>query len=678
MRLVVDIETNSPADLPSCGAYNYAHHPETKIICFAWADADDADSEPRSWSLLDGDEALESALCELRSASLLIAHNANFERHCMGVKWPEFANARRWRCSSMLSGSCGRPLGLDKACRSLLLPSNLEKDSRGKRLLNLYSIQSSKLYRGLSNIYEPGRDHDEFCELVEYCRQDVRAERAVWRSLEIVKDKYFDAQWILDTSVEDTGIPVDALELQGARALFEQFQNEGEARAAELTNGLPLRSTVALRKWTAEQGYALESFSRSAVAEALANTVACDEAPNVAELLKIRRQIAGTAGKKFDAFINNICNDGRIRGALVSRGAHTGRYTGKGIQPQNLPRGFIDPDFLGIVRACAHMAGEGKTREGAELLKLVAGGAEVDALASLCRDSICAPKGRVFVVADYSAVEARVLAWLSREAWVEDIFKSDGKIYERTAAAMYKKAVESVTKHERMAGKIATLALGYGGGAVALQRFATAYGVEFTDDGALEIVRAWRESRPKTTGLWRDLMNKFLACVNDENRITVGKLKVGNIASVQFVPMLIAGRDVIRMVLPSGRAMTYWAPKVCNTTGDVLCETFGGTGAPGAEIKGAVYNRIYGGILAENLTQAVAFDLLLNSLLAINQRRDLCRIVMHIHDEIVVECDEKDADEVKKFVQKSMETVPAWATGLPLKAEPEIMKRYKK
>lgn len=672
MRWVVDIETTSACDLTACGAEKYAEDPTTKILCIAWAEADGASPDGvRLWHCASG-EPISVAFIELMQADLLIAHNAAFERAVLSRFYAQFKDAALWADSAMLCGAAGRPHALREACYSLSLPENLEKDARGKRLLNMFSIQGSKLYVG-----GPEADPEAFAELCEYCRQDVRAERAVWRALAA---RFYDGllrrQWVMDCAVNDAGIPIDVTEIEGAKAIYEYLQADAECAASELTGGAALRSTPALREWTASKGWPLDSFARAAVDEALADELQCAEHPEVARLLRLRKAACGTAGKKFDAFLSRVCSDGRIRGALMSRVAHTGRYAGRGIQPQNLPRGFADPAFLSFTRRAAYL-GAKDLRNGVETMHLIADGQECDALASLCRDAICAPDGKVFVVADYSAVEARVLAWLAGERWVNDIFAGDGKIYERTAAAMYRKSVDAIDKHERMAGKIATLALGYGGGVGALQRFAAAYGVRWTDAEAQSIVDSWRASRPKTKDLWRAVNDAFFRAVGEDKVFVVG---VGETSLVRIRRTTLAGRRVVMMGLPSGRRIVYWEPTIDPENGEIAVETYGSANSDlPAKAKNAGMTRVYGGLLVENLTQAVAFDLLLGALLEIHEKHaDKCRIVMHIHDEIVVECAERDADSAASALRAAMERVPGWGNGLHLNAEPEIMRRYKK
>lgn len=670
MRYVVDIETTSACDLPSCGAEKYAEDPTTKILCIAWADAD-SNSEVKLWHCASG-EPISNAFIELLHADLLIAHNAAFERAVLSEAYGPFSPPLLWADSAMLCGAAGRPHHLRDACYSLCLPDSLEKDARGKRLLNMFSIQSSKLYVG-----GPEANPQAFDELCEYCRQDVRAERAVWCALAPrFYDKLLRRQWEMDCTVSDAGIPIDVDEIRGAKAIYEYLQEEAECAAAELTGGAALRSTPALREWTAGQGWPLDSFARDAVDEALADEMQCAAHPKVEQLLQLRKAACGTAGKKFDAFLSRVCADGRIRGALMARVAHTGRYAGRGIQPQNLPRGFADPAMLSFTRNAAHL-GATDLRNGVEMMHLIADGQECDALASLCRDAICAPDGKVFVVADYSAVEARVLAWLAGERWVNDIFAGDGKIYERTAAAMYRKSVDAIDKHERMAGKIATLALGYGGGVGALQRFAAAYGVRWTDAEAQVIVDSWRASRPKTLALWKSMNDAFFRAVNEDKVFVVG---VGETSLVRIRRTTLAGRRVVLMELPSGRRIVYWNPTIDPENGEIAVETYGSANSSiPAQAKNAGMTRVYGGLLVENLTQAVAFDLLLGALLEIHERYSgRCQVVMHIHDEIVAECAEQDAEFVQHAVRTAMERVPEWGRGLHLNAEPEIMRRYKK
>lgn len=672
LRFVVDIETTSACDLPSCGAEKYALDPSTRILCIAWDDADKPfRGGPKLWRC-DSKDRVTDVCEELFEADLLIAHNAEFERSVLGLAYPVLSPASRWADTAMICGAAGRPHALREACYSLCLPESLEKDARGKRLLNMFSVQSSKLYVG-----GPSANPAAFDELCEYCRQDVRAEAALWRALAPhFYDTLLRRQWEMDCAVNSAGIPIDTAEIRGAKAIYEYLQEEAECAAVELTGGAALRSTPALRRWTAERGWPLDSFDRDAVDEALADELQCAAHPEVERLLRLRKAACGTAGKKFDAFLNRVCRDGRIHGALTARVAHTGRYAGRGIQPQNLPRGFADPGLLVLTRDAAHK-GATDTRRGVEMLRFIAGGQECDALASLCRDAICAPKGRCFVVADYSAVEARVLAWLAGERWVSDIFVSDGKIYERTAAAMYRKPVESIDKHERMAGKIATLALGYGGGVGALQRFAAAYGVHWTDAEAQAIVDSWRGSRPKTLALWRAVNDAFVRAVRGDKCVAIG---VGETSLVRIRRTTISGRRVVLMELPSGRWIAYWNPRIDPENGEIAVETYGSANsAIPAEAKNAGMTRVYGGLLVENLTQAVAFDLLLGSLLEIHEKhRDMCEVVMHIHDEIVAECEEFDAERVAGIVRSAMERVPEWGRGLHLNAEPEIMQRYKK
>ena len=679
MRLVVDIETTSDCDLTTCGAWVYAEHPTTGLLCIAWCDADDPDAAPKSWDRLTGTEAeLEAAYDVLLHADLLIAHNANFERHCLrNLACPAFGDPRRWMCSAMLSGSLGRPRALNDACKSLCFARDKQKDARGTRLLSTFSYKTPK-----GKIYSPEEKPGEFAELVEYCRQDVVAERALWRALEPFADEYLREQWLLDCEIEDNGVPIDRLEVEGARRLYGKLQSDAEKRCRELTGGVSLRSTPALRAWTRSQGWPLDSFASAAADEALADTLMCDQCPTVEDLLRLRKMAGGTAGKKYEAILSMLAKDGHCHGILVGRGAHTGRYVGRGIQPHNLPRGSLDKAYIPEVRRIARYAATHDVESAESELALWAGDGANDALAAILRDCI-APlcSDECLVVSDYSAIEARVLAWLAGEAWVEDIFRGDGKIYERTAAAMYGRSVESITKHERMAGKIATLALGYGGGVGALQAFAAGYGVTFDDAQGAEIVTSWRKARPKTVALWHALDNLLLSVVCGAST-RAQRLCIGG---VQLIArrVSISGRDTVQIVLPSGRALTYWAPRVeqVGRRREIAVETYGAGGGGQdsrlrAEAEGAHYERIWGGKICENIVQAVAFDLLLTSLLRL--QRAGARIAFHVHDEIVVVSKNKDAEDVARMMAECMTEPPPWARGLPLATAPEIMPRYRK
>lgn len=673
MRYVVDIETTSLCDLGTCGAWVYAEHPSTRLLCIAWCDAD-SDGAPQSWDVLTGTlEELDRVYARLLCADTLIAHNANFERHCLrNLARREFGDARLWKCSAMLAGACGRPRSLKDACKSLCFPSNKQKDARGTRLLATFSYKTPA-----GRIYAPQDKPEDFAELVEYCRQDVVAERAVWQTLEPFADRQLWEQWLVDCDIEDRGVPIDWPEADGACKLYARLQKAAEERCNELTGGVSMRSTPALRAWTASQGWPLDSFAAAAVDEALADEMMCNAHPVVAEFLRLRKAAAGTAGKKYETLLSMIAKDGCVHGIVVGRGAHTGRYVGRGFQPQNLPRGKLDKAFIPEIRRIAHNASECNVVSAETELEFWCGDGANDALASILRDCITPPSDdECLVVSDYSAIEARVLAWLAGETWVLDIFRGDGKIYERTAAAMYGKPVEAITKHERMAGKIATLALGYGGGVGALQAFASAYGVSFDDAQAEDIVASWRKSRPLTVALWRTLdeMLQTVVAGTQHKRVSVGGV------CISASRVVIGGRSTVRVTLPSGRCLTYWAPlrEKVNDHHEIAVETYGYSGDSRikAAAEGASYSRVWGGKLCENVVQAVAFDLLLTALL--RARKAGLRVSFHVHDEIVAVARKDEAEAVARTLADCMTLNPAWAKGLPLATEPEVMPRYRK
>ncbi len=671
MRYVVDIETCSEADLTACGSWVYAEHPSTHILCLAYADAD-GDDVPKIWRV--GEPAAD-VLDTLLRADALIAHNASFEREVLGTIWSAaFLERGRWIDTAMLCGAAGRPRSLKDACRALCLPQDRQKDAAGVRLLNIFSKATA---RGHKTPEQAPTDFDRLCE---YCRQDVVAERELFRLLMPIADARFTAQWEMDLDVTDAGVPVDRDEVLGAAKLYDALQDEAESRALAITGGAPMRSTKALREWSASHGWPLESFAAAAVEEALADRYSCDAHPEVAEFLRLRQAASGTAGKKFAAVLSMLAKDGCCHGILVGRGGHTGRYAGRGFQPQNLPRGSFDQSLLPVVRDIARRAAAPDALADAKVdLDLVAGDRACSALSGLLRDVITPTRAdECLVVSDYTAVEARILAWLAGESWVEDVFAHDGKIYERTAAAMYGRALESVTKTERTAGKIATLALGYGGGIAALHRMAAAYGERFTDDAAQNIVDTWRRARPQTVKLWSALSSAA------QRAATGGEATVGLAhTALHFRAETVAGRHVLTVRLPSARKIYYWAPRVVvleNGRKEVVVESYGATGDSyggiQTEAEGAHYSKLYGGKLTENVIQAIAFDLLLAALLRMN--REGIRIRFHVHDEVVATCRRADAERTAARIAEIMTDPPDWARGLVLATDPEIMDRYKK
>lgn len=675
MRYVIDIETTSAVDISASGSWVYAEHPSTKVLCLAYANADSQDA-PSVISVADNnaDAEFDRVLSELLSAEKLIAHNANFERECLSMLNPAFAERGRWIDTATLCGMAGRPRGLKDACKSLLFPADKQKDTRGVRLIGMFSCQGRKGHKS------PDQAPAEFAEFCEYCRQDVNAEREIYQKLIPHIDPLVLAQHDLDFQITDNGVPVDYAEVLGASNLYTRLQSEAESMALSITNGAPLRSTKALREWTTSKGWPLESFSAESVDAALADEVMCAAHPEVAEFLELRKAASGTAGKKYDAILAMVARDRRCHGVLVSRAALTGRYAGRGLQPQNLPRGTFDKDLIPVVRDIARKASnEARIDDALIELEMVAGPRSCGALATIIRDCIAPLRDdECLVVSDYSAIEARVLAWLAGETWVEEIFAGDGKIYERTAAAMYGKNIESVTKHERMAGKISTLALGYGGGIGAFSRMASAYGIQFDDATAQGIIDSWRDSRPKTVELWGALNTMVKTAV--ENGFAVVNRKN---TKIEAKTEIVAGRKVLTVKLPSSRRLFYWNPRSVrleNGRTEVIVESYGATGdnyaGIEAEAEGSHNSKLYGGKLTENIVQAIAFDVLLSSLFKLNARG--LNIAFHVHDEIVVVCKRLSAEKVAETMRADMTQLPAWARGLILATEPEIMDRYRK
>lgn len=674
-KYVIDIETTSAVDITACGSWVYAEHPSTKVLCLAYADADSQDP-PKVISVADKDaaEELPKVIGMLLSAERLIAHNANFEREVLRELNPAFGERGRWIDTATLCGMVGRPRGLKDACKSLLFPADKQKDTRGVRLIGMFSCQGRKGYK------LPEQAPAEFAEFCEYCRQDVTAEREIYQKLIPHIDPYVLGQHDLDFQITDNGVPVDFAEVLGASKLYGRLQSEAEDLALKITGGAPMRSTKALREWTASKGWPLESFSADAVDAALNDEFMCSSHPDVAEFLELRKAASGTAGKKYDAILAMVAKDYRCHGVLVSRAAHTGRYAGRGLQPQNLPRGTFDKNLIPVIRDIAKRASRDDSLEDSLIdLEMVAGARSCGALTTIIRDCITPLKSdECLVVSDYSAIEARVLAWLAGESWVEDIFAGDGKIYERTAAAMYGKSIESITKQERMAGKISTLALGYGGGLGAFSRMAAAYGINFDDEAAQGIMDSWRNSRPKTVSLWRSLDTMVKTAV--ESGKAYVKLKN---TQLEATAEQVAGRNVLTITIPSGRKIFYWSPKTVrleNGRAEVVVESYGSTGDNYAgltpEAEGAHYSKLYGGKLTENIVQAIAFDVLLGSLFKLNARG--LNIAFHVHDEIVVVCKRLSAEKVADTMRADMTQPPAWARGLVLATEPEIVDRYRK
>lgn len=636
MQISIDFETYSEADLPAIGAYNYAAHPTTEVLCMAWAVDDEL---PQLW--LPGDLFPNRLWEAIANGGEVWAWNAGFERaiweHKMvGIDWgaPEI-RPHQWNDTAALAATLALPRALGKCAAVLGLDE--QKDDGGRYLIQ----RLCKPYRG-----ERRRDQHLLDQLYAYCKQDVITERAVKCHLtpyNPMPDAERDV-WLLDQLINWRGLGIDTTNAQAAidiiYAIGERLTDSVKEISGGKLDGVGSRAQV--MAWAKSRGYKLEGYDKNAVMNALADPALPDD---VRQVLEVRRTLGKASTSKYQAMLNFAGGDSRARGLFWYHGAQTGRWAGRGFQPQNLPRpAFSDTD------TCIDLF---KHRD-PELIEALFGD-PMAALSSALRGMIVPAAGCRLIVSDFNAIEARVLAWLADEQGPLDVFRSGGDIYCHAATGIYGREITPADKEERQIGKVAVLALGYQGGVGAFQTMAKAYRVEVEDAKADDIKAKWRKAHPKIVRFWYDLEEAAMNAV----------VYKGTTYKAGRVSFKVHG-DFLFAKLPSGRRLAYYKPSVQNGT----LHFFSTNGRTGQWCK----NETYGGKLAENVTQAVARDLLANAMLAL-ERHDY-PVVASIHDEII--CEVPIGRGSLAEMEQLMCELPAWADGLPLTAEGFECERYRK
>jgi DNA polymerase len=640
MRVLhIDIETRSSYDLKSCGVYRYAESPDFEVLLLAYS----LDGEPVE--VIDfGDETTldvaapvyERLLAWLRDENVTkVAYNAQFERVCLSKWTGAELPPEQWRCTMVHAAYAGVSGGLGHVADYLGVEH--QKDTAGTRLINKFSKPPYSSRH---------KNPEEWQAFVDYCAQDVRTEMAIAKALERhpVPRKAWEQYWI-DQRINDRGVGIDAG--LAARAM-EISEAEAKVCAEEftaLTGIANPRSLQQVGAWLEGEGYPLGDLTAATVAVAIADPLA---PPVVRQALALRQTMSGAAVKKYAAMLEAVCDDGRIRGTLQYYGAsRTGRWAGRLIQPQNLPRMYDD-----TIDTARSLAKDGD----AEALSIIYGSPSA-ILKQLVRTAIVPREGCVFYATDFSAIEARVIAWLAGEEWALEVFRGDGRIYEATAARMLRKPINEVTKGDRQRGKVATLALGYQGGAGALvQMGALAMGIPEGDLGA--VVGAWRHANKNIVRLWGRLEHAA--------RQT---LELGCRQQVAGCTFAMRG-GALAIALPSGRCLYYQKARI---SGDGHIKYMGQASRAAMTPLGT-----YGGKLAENITQAVARDLLAEALQRFYRAGHSLRdgVVFHVHDEIVFELPAGSG--FGRSIDDIMTMAPPWAAGLPLAAEGHYMEYYSK
>lgn len=641
--LSIDIETFSEIDLPKCGVYAYADHPSFEILLFAYAFDDE---ETQIVDLKCGERLPHRVLDALVDSSVTkTAFNAAFERTCLSKHLGTHLSAQGWQCTAVQSAMLALPLSLDGVGEVLNIERKKLKE--GADLVRFFSLPCKPTRaNGCRTRNLPEHAPDKWQRFKDYCIRDVDAEREIRQKLRCYPIPASEQElYQLDQEINDRGVLVDPVLVARAIECDLQYKERTTARAYELTGLSNPNSPAQLKDWLTDHGVETDALDKKAVKALLP-----DADGEVLEVLKLRLLMAKTSVKKYEAIQRSVCSDGRVHGLLQFYGANrTGRWAGRLVQIQNLPQNHI-PD-LALARELV------KTGRYDDLDLLFDSTPNV--LSELIRTVFVPKAGCRFIVADFSAIEARVIAWLSGEQWRLDVFEKGGDIYCASASQMFGVPVErhGQNAHLRQKGKIAELALGYGGSVGALTAMG-ALDMGLTEEELPALVTQWRAANPHITKLWWDVDAAAMTAFKEGTTERVGPIAFQRQSGMLFI------------TLPSGRRLGYVKPRLQQNKFGKKALSYEGVG----ESRKWMRIETYGPKLVENIVQATARDLLALAMLRL--RNAGFEIVMHIHDEAVLEVP-KGQSSVEEVCQL-MAAQPEWAAGLPLRADGYECEFYKK
>lgn len=629
-RLFVDIETFSSVDISKAGAFKYIESKDFEIIllAYAWNDS------PVHVLTLDAPEWLDVKAGLLDPDTIKVAHNSAFERAALGKTLGRYLPPEEWEDTMILAAYNGLPLSLDAAGAALQLQDQKLKEGT---LLISYFCKPCKatVANGGRTRNLPHHAPDKWQRFTEYCRRDVEVAQAIHAKLSDYPVTDAERQvWALDARINERGVMIDRELVEAAIAVDDAFRAEHLEEMQRLT-GLDNPNSIAqLKTWLEAAGIRCESLDKATIAELKSDMT--DR--TVRRVLELRQLLGKTSTKKYEAMTNAACTDDRVRGLTQYYGAaRTGRWAGRLIQLQNLPQNHLNN--IGEVREIVRI-------RNLEALEMIFDSVP-DTLSQLIRTALVAKPGHTFLVSDYAAIEARVIAYLAGEKWRMEVFAAGGDIYCSSASQMFKVPVvkHGVNGHLRQKGKIAELACGYGGGVAALKNFG-ADKMGLTEQEMQDIVSQWRLASPTIPKLWRDTETAAKSAIESPGR-------------TYRIPCGVTYRrdaDALRCKLPSGRVLTYWHPRL--NDGKI---TFMGQNQTTRKWEPT---DTWGGKLTENVVQAVARDCLAVAMVRLEQAG--WDIVFHVHDEIVVEAPE---DRRWQDVAAIMGEPIDWAPGLLLRGD---------
>ena len=637
----IDLETYSSVDLCKSGVYKYAESEDFEILLFAYSlDG----GKVQVIDLASGEIIPEEILSALSDESIeKWAFNANFERVCLSRFLGERLKPKSWYCTMIWSAYLGLPLSLEKVGEVLKLDK--QKMNEGKALIRYFSIPCKPTKtNGMRTRNLPHHDLEKWSTFKKYNQRDVETEMAIKKKLSAfpIPQSEWENYWI-DQNINDRGILIDEVLVNSAIKFDEILRKENMDRAIELTGLENPNSPLQLKEWLNNKGLQIDSLAKKEIESAIKNAKG-----DIKEVLKLRQELSKSSVRKYDAMKNVMGKDNRVRGLIQFYGANrTGRYSGRLIQVQNLRRNNLKDLYL------ARSLVKNRDYETLEILYE----SPSDILSQLIRTAFISKEDTRFIISDFSAIEARVLAWLAGEQWVLDAFENGEDIYCKTASKMFKVPVEKhgANGHLRQKGKIATLACGYQGALGALKAMGSIE-MGLSEDELQSIVDSWREANPNIVSLWWNIDSVVKRVVKTRTKEKYKNLVISYEKGILFIQ------------LPSKRRLAY--PKT-----KIGMNRFGGESIVYEGIVvGNKWDKIesYGGKFVENIVQAIARDILAEAMIRLEKKG--FNIVMHIHDEVVIESDSSSIEEVNQI----MSVVPKWADGLILDADGFESEFYKK
>lgn len=656
--LSIDVETFSNVDLKKCGVYKYAESPNFEVLLFG-ASVDGG--EVTVYDLASGDTVPEEIIQALADDSVIKwAYNASFERVCLSVwlrrNYPQYFSSysieedtvrnyldpSSWRCSLVWGAYMGLPLSLEGIGKVLKLEN--QKMAEGKALIRYFCVpcKPTKANGGRTRNL-PEHDPVKWSTFIAYNKRDVETEMAIQQKLsKFPVPDFLWEEYHLDQEINDRGIQLDMVLVEQAIAIDNRSREELSAKMRQLTALENPNSVQQMKEWLTKHGLEVDSLDKKSVKELLKTAP-----PELAEVLELRRQLAKSSVKKYQAMQNAVCTDGRARGMFQFYGANrSGRWAGRLIQLQNLPQNHM-----------AHLEdARSLVRSGDYTLLSALYDSVLEVLSELIRTAFVPREGYKFIVSDFSAIEARVLSFLADEPWRLKVFAENGDIYCASATAMFHVPVEKhgQNAHLRQKGKIAELALGYGGSVGALKSMG-ALEMGLAEEELQPLVDAWRTSNPNIVQLWWDVDNAVKTTVRQRLDTETHGIRFRYRSGMLFI------------VLPSGRQLCYVKPKMGTNKFGGDSVTYEGVGST------KKWERIesYGPKFVENIVQAISRDILMYAMRTLSH----CFIVGHVHDELIIEC---SLDVSLDAVCEQMGRTPPWIKGLNLRADGYETMFYKK